>query len=347
MRFVPGRRGVGPTGRREEAGVSALASSRSPAETEPFRHPALFYRGMDEYLAGTLPFIEAGLAAGEPVAVAVPGAQLEALRAGLGGSAGRVRLIDMTRAGRNPGRILPGVLFAFADEHRDAEFVRIIGEPIWPGRSEVEYPACVQHEALINHAFVGRSVEILCPYDVAGLPRNVVDDAERTHPTVIGPAGQRLSGRYAPDEVLAGYNEALHAPPWVATLLVDAGALPQARAFAMAQARRAGLEPDRADDFEFAVNELVTNSIEHARTRCALRVWVADGHLVGEVSDSGRLEDPLAGRRPAPPEQSRGRGLLLVNHLTDLVRIHRSGQGTTIRIFMDLQLDAVRGRAAG
>jgi anti-sigma regulatory factor (Ser/Thr protein kinase) len=347
VRFVPGRRGVGPTGRREEAGVSALASSRSPAETEPFRHPALFYRGMDEYLAGTLPFIEAGLAAGEPVAVAVPGAQLEALRAGLGGSAGRVRLIDMTRAGRNPGRILPGVLFAFADEHRDAEFVRIIGEPIWPGRSEVEYPACVQHEALINHAFVGRSVEILCPYDVAGLPRNVLDDAERTHPTVIGPAGQRLSGRYAPDEVLAGYNEALHAPPWVATLLVDAGALPQARAFAMAQARRAGLEPNRADDFEFAVNELVTNSIEHARTRCALRVWVADGHLVGEVSDSGRLEDPLAGRRPAPPEQSRGRGLLLVNHLTDLVRIHRSGQGTTIRIFMDLQLDAVRGRAAG
>ncbi|GAA5134985.1 anti-sigma factor RsbA family regulatory protein [Pseudonocardia adelaidensis] len=301
---------------------------------EPFRHPALFYRGVDEYLGGTVPFIEEGLAAGEPVAVAVPGARHELLRGALGGSAARVQLIDMTRAGRNPGRILPGVLFDFADRHRHAGSVRIIGEPIWPGRSEVEYPACVQHEALINEAFAGRDVEILCPYDVVGLPHDVLQDAERTHPTVIGPAGRRGSGRYAPDEVLADYNEAMPAPPGVDPLLVDAAAMSQARAYAIAAARRAGLHPHRADDFEFAVNELMTNSIEHARTRCALRVWIADGHLVAEVSDGGRLEDPLAGRRPAPPEQPGGRGLLLVNHLTDLVRVHRSDRGTTIRVYM-------------
>jgi anti-sigma regulatory factor (Ser/Thr protein kinase) len=316
--------------------VSVLASSSPVSEAEPFRHPALFYRGMDEYLAGTLPFIEEGLAAGEPVAVAVPGAQLEALRAGLGDAAPRVRLIDMTRAGRNPGRILPGVLFAFADHHRDAEFVRIIGEPIWAGRSAEEYPACVQHEALINHAFAGRSVEILCPYDVATLPDDVLQDAERTHPTLIGPAGARFSGRYAPDDVIADYNRALPAPPGVPTLLVDAPTLAEARSFALAEARRAGLGSDRADDFELAVNELVTNSIEHARSRSALRVWVEDGHLVGEVSDTGRLDDLLAGRRPAPPDQPRGRGLLLVNHLADLVRIHRSDRGTTIRVYLKL-----------
>jgi anti-sigma regulatory factor (Ser/Thr protein kinase) len=314
--------------------VSALTSSPARTESEPFRHPVLFYRGIDEYLAGTLSFIEEGLAAGDPVAVAVPGAKLEPLRAGLAGSSARVRLIDMTEAGRNPGRILPGVLFAFADDHLDAERVRIVGEPIWPGRTEVEYPACVQHEALINQAFAGRSVEILCPYDAAALPHDVLDDAERTHPTVIGPAGLRRSSRYAPDEVLAEYNEALPSPPGVAALLVDAGTLSQARAFAMAEAQRAGLGPDRADDFEFAVNELITNSIEHARSRSVLRVWAEDGYLVGEVSDTGRLDDLLAGRRPPPPEQSRGRGLLLVNHLTDLVRIHRSDQGTTIRIFL-------------
>jgi anti-sigma regulatory factor (Ser/Thr protein kinase) len=112
--------------------------------------------------------------------------------------------------------------------------------------------------------------------------------------------------------------------------------LAEARAFASAEANRAGLATDRVDDFEFAVNELVTNSIEHARSRCALRVWVEDGHLVGEVSDSGRLADPLAGRRPAPPEQERGRGLLLVNHLTDLVRIHHADGGTTIRVYLTL-----------
>ncbi|MER6691577.1 MEDS domain-containing protein, partial [Streptomyces minutiscleroticus] len=40
----------------------------------PFLHPALFYAGEREYLAGTVPFVREGLAAGEPVAVAVPGA---------------------------------------------------------------------------------------------------------------------------------------------------------------------------------------------------------------------------------------------------------------------------------
>jgi len=302
--------------------------------SEPFRHPALFYRTLDEYLDVTLPFIVEGLAAGAPVAVAVPGTKLEPLRAGLAGSSGRVQLIDMTRAGRNPGRILPGVLFAFADAHRDAENVRIIGEPIWPGRTAVEYPACVQHEALINQAFAGRNVEILCPYDAAALPHDVLQDAERTHPTVIEPAGSRASSRYAPDQVLAEYNEALPAPPGASALLVDGTMLSEARAFAVAEARLAGLSPDRADDFEFAVNELITNSIEHARSRCVLRMWVEEGHLVGEVSDTGRLDDPLAGRRPAPPEQARGRGLLLINHLTDLVRIHRSDQGTTIRVYL-------------
>ena len=37
--------------------------------TDPFAHPAFFYRGHAEYLSGTVPFITEGLAAGEPVAV--------------------------------------------------------------------------------------------------------------------------------------------------------------------------------------------------------------------------------------------------------------------------------------
>jgi hypothetical protein len=36
------------------------------AHVDPFDHPALFYRDDREYLAGTLPFIADGLAAGAP-----------------------------------------------------------------------------------------------------------------------------------------------------------------------------------------------------------------------------------------------------------------------------------------
>ena len=97
-----------------------------------------------------------------------PAPRLRLLHDALGADAERVQLLDMTVAGRNPGRIIAEVLLATAAAHPDRH-VRIIGEPIWPGRSEIEYPACVQHEALINLAFRGRRATILCPYDVAGL----------------------------------------------------------------------------------------------------------------------------------------------------------------------------------
>lgn len=45
----------------------------------------------------------------------------------------------------------------------------MINEPTWASRSDVEYPACVQHEALINNAFTGRDLAVLCPHDESRL----------------------------------------------------------------------------------------------------------------------------------------------------------------------------------
>jgi len=55
--------------------------------------------------------------------------------------------------------------------------------------------------------------------------------------------------------------------------------------------------------------------------------------LVVEVADAGRLDDPLAGRRPAPPHQLGGRGLLMVHHLADLVRTTTGPGGTATRTY--------------
>ncbi|MFE6612092.1 anti-sigma factor RsbA family regulatory protein [Amycolatopsis sp. NPDC057786] len=308
------------------------------AGTDPFVHPALFYRGQDDYLAGTLPFIRQGLDDGEPVAVSVPGPNLELLRTALGPDAGRVRLLDMTEEGRNPGRIIPGVLRAFADDH-PAGRVRIIGEPIWAGRSELEYPACAQHEALINLAFTGREVTILCPYDVTRLDTRALTDAEATHPLLIDSTGERASAGYDPDRIITGYNTPLPEPapaePAAYTTLDavtgDAVSLAEARAMARGQAQRAGLSDDRVGDVELVVAELVANSVDHGGGQGRLSIWPEDGLLVCEVHDTGHVTDPLAGRRPASPGQLRGRGLLLINYLSDLVRLHTGPQGTTVR----------------
>ena len=310
-----------------------MSTTVDVSPSERFVHPALFYRGEAEYLAGTVPFVRDGLASGEPVAIAVPGGNLELLRAELGPDAGRVLLLDMTEAGRNPGRIIPGVLRKFADSHPDRP-VRIIGEPIWPARSELEYPACAQHEALINLAFAGRDVTILCPYDAVRLPPAVLADAEATHPVLLDRTGRRDSAGYAPHQVIATYNQSLPGPPDTAlgpVVITAATDVALARRLVGQHAGDAGLTTERIADVELVVTELVTNSVEHGGGSASVRCWVGDGYLVCEVRDGGTLADPLAGRRPAAPGQNRGRGLLLVNHLADLVRIHTRDDGTTLR----------------
>ncbi|MDO0924803.1 sensor histidine kinase [Streptomyces sp. TG1A-8] len=301
--------------------------------TEPFVHPALFYRGEEEYLHGTVPFIRDGLRGGEPVAVAVPGPNLELLKTALGEDAADVRFLDMTEAGRNPGRIIPKVLRAFADAHRRTR-VRIIGEPIWAGRSSVEYPACVQHEALINPAFQGRDVTILCPYDADRLSEQVLTDAYATHPVVISGGRERPSPVYAPEHVIARYNQPLVHATEAEELGFDADALPGARHYAVEQAARLGLSGIRLEDLALIVAELTTNSIVHGGGSGTVRIWADDGHVVCEVLDRGHLSDSLAGRRPPAPGQLGGRGLLLVHYLADLVHIHTGPDGTAIRCYI-------------
>jgi anti-sigma regulatory factor (Ser/Thr protein kinase) len=299
-----------------------------------FVHPALFYRGEKQFLAGTVPFVLEGLEAAEPVAVAAPPDRLELLEDRLGGRAAEVRFVDMTRAGRNPGWIIPGVLRKFADAHGEGR-VRIIGEPIWPGRSSLEYPACVQHEALINEAFAGRDITILCPYDAEGLDRRVLDDARATHPLVIDENSETASAAYSPETVVDRYNQALPVPPGAGVVVFgSSGQLSVVREFAVRYAREMGLADSRLNDLALAVAELTTNSVLHGAGGGTLRIWTEGEQIVCEVHDAGRLIDPLAGRRPQPPTEPGGRGLLLVNHLADLVRIHSGDPGTTIRFYL-------------
>ncbi|MFC8671355.1 anti-sigma factor RsbA family regulatory protein [Streptomyces griseorubiginosus] len=303
----------------------------------PFVHPALFYRDQQEYLAGVVPFVRKGLAAGEPVAVAVPTENLRLLKREIGTGEG-VRFLDMREVGRNPGRIIPGVLSAFADAQPPGTRVRIVGEPIWAGRSATEYPACVQHEALINAAFQGRTVTILCPYDIQRLDPQAVADAYGTHPVIVdaGSGRERESPPYDYEAVHARYNEPLPPAPEVPAHTFVSDVLGEVRHLATDAAARFGLVSPRLDDLALAVAELTTNSVVHGGGSGRLRVWAEDGYVVCEVHDQGRLTDLLAGRRPASRDQRGGRGLLIVNLVADLVRVHTNPAGTTVRCWFAL-----------
>ncbi|MFE0800360.1 anti-sigma factor RsbA family regulatory protein [Streptomyces sp. NPDC058812] len=300
-----------------------------------FAHPALFYRTEQEYTQQTVAFLQEGLANGEPMAVAVPGPNLDLIKNGLGTDAEGILFLDMTEAGRNPGRIIPKVLRGFADAHPEGR-VRIIGEPIWAGRSEVEYPACAQHEALINAAFKDRAVTILCPYDDVRLDADVLADARITHPTLITAGTEQVSDAYDWEAVVARYNEPLPAAPNAAIFTFGEKELPAVRLFAVDEAVRLGLAGERLLDAELAVSELTTNSVVHGGGRGTLAIWRETGQVVVEVRDAGRLADPLAGRRPPERGQIGGRGLMLVHYVADLVRTHTDADGTNVRLYLGL-----------
>lgn len=300
-----------------------------------FVHEALLYRDDEQYLASTVPFVHDGLAAGEPVLVAVPQRGIDLLRSALGRDADHVEFLDMRRAGRNPGRIIPGVLAAFADNSSAAR-VRIIGEPIWPERTALEYPACVQHEALVNTAFEGRGMWVLCPYDAANLDADAVRDAETTHPTVVEDRQRRTSTAYREPFLTAEeFNRPLPpVPAGALTRRFDLDELSAVRRLVAEFATETGLTADQVEDLVLAVNELTTNSVVHGGGVGTLLLWREGGVVVCEVRDAGRLANPMVGRRNPGASPTGGYGVMLVNLLCDLVRVHTREDGTAIRVWV-------------
>jgi anti-sigma regulatory factor (Ser/Thr protein kinase) len=92
----------------------------------------------------------------------------------------------------------------------------------------------------------------------------------------------------------------------------------------------------RTDGLVLAVNELATNSVRHGGGEGTLRIWTHEDVLVCEIQDAGHITDPRAGQTPPTPDQPSGRGLWVVNRLTDLVQLRSSPTGTVVRVHMRL-----------
>lgn len=295
-------------------------------------HATLLYEGAADYVEGVVSFLNGGLAADEPMLVAVPGPHVDLIRAALGGSADRITFEDMTQLGRNPGRIIPAIR-RFVDAHVGRR-VWFVGEPIWPGRSDAEVAEATKHEALINLAFADSTACVLCPYDVRGLELTVIADSHCTHPDVISHGAERPSTQYTDPAMLcdAAAWRLPAAPADAQTIEVGVGRLAVVRRFVGDHASAWGLADHRVDDLVAAVNEVATNTLVHGPGVGQLRVWREPTSVVCEVCEQGRIVDPLAGRRLPSVGMRGGRGLLVANHLCDLVEMRTDDGHLTIRL---------------
>jgi anti-sigma regulatory factor (Ser/Thr protein kinase) len=291
-------------------------------------HAALLHASTDEFVAGALGFVNAGLDEDEPVLVSAPGPGISFLRDRMNGQAHRVNWADTATDGANPARILP-VLRAFADAHAGRP-VRFLQELAWAARTSAEQREAIRHEALINVAFAAARVRILCAYDSAELDPVILRSARSTHPVLVAggtaaPSPAYDAGRVFPDE----WDQPLLRPPDGAATLAYQADLASVRAYAAGEATRIGLPPDRVLDLVLAVGEIASNTFLHTEAGGTLAIWAAGNELVCQVQDSGHITDPLAGRRRPAAGAGNGHGLWLVHQVCDLVEL-RSGPGETV-----------------
>lgn len=298
-------------------------------------HLALFYENDGEYLDGIVRFLGPALEAGEPVAVALPPDRVRALRARLNGAAAKVTILDMAELGGNPARIIPAVEGMLA-EHENGH-LHYVGEPIWSGRSPDEIREATKHEALINLAWPGARISVLCPYDVSALSPEVLADAERTHPFVMRGGEIAESEAYDGPVIPLGCDQSLADPPEHArSLEFGRHDLSRVRTQVTEVAGGTRLAAERKEDLLLVATELCTNAIRHGRGTGTLQVWSDPGEVLCQVEDHGEIADPLAGRRRPVPLATGGLGLWLVNQLCDLVEVRTGKAGTTVRAHVAL-----------
>lgn len=112
-------------------------------------------------------------------------------------------------------------------------------------------------------------------------------------------------------------------------------AVPRLRRLLRGWLTEGGVHPDLAEDVVLAVDEAVTNVVEHAYPReCGevrLRlVGPGAGVLEVTVSDDGTW-------RPPPTDPGfRGRGVQLIHRLADNARITHTPDGTTVSMCWDV-----------
>jgi anti-sigma regulatory factor (Ser/Thr protein kinase) len=326
-------RGERPVHTDSEPTVSKDPVRRASTEHSGLRHDAFLYDNRERYVADLLAFVRRGIACREPVLIIVPGPHLELLHAELSAAETRqVRMHDMSRIGRNPGRII-GLLSAFVLDQRRAARFRIVSEAVWPGRTDQEYPACVEHEALLNVALAEVPAHVVCPYDAVHLPPGRLSDAARTHPTLTRGDERRDSPSYADPRTTAALSDHPLSPPPENAQIVVVNTITgprTARRFAYEFGKRVKLPAARLDPLMITVHELAVNTILHGGGAGLMSLWTTEHDLVVQIDDGGRITDPLVGRRPPGPFEI-GHGLQVVHQVADLVRVHSGSDGTTVR----------------
>ncbi|MFL5906541.1 MAG: MEDS domain-containing protein [Solirubrobacterales bacterium] len=179
-------------------GVSVDYLARGAGPSSPMlEHHALIYDSEERLLKSAGEFIRDAGKRGETVLAVTTETKIEQLRRHLRSEARTVEFVESSAWYSTPGAALDGFR-RFCDDSLagGASWVRVVGEPIWKGRSQSEVEQWTRYESLLNLVFAASPMSILCPYDARSLDPEIVAAASLTHPHTAEEAGAAIGPNY-------------------------------------------------------------------------------------------------------------------------------------------------------
>ncbi len=310
---------------------------RTSAGGRGYDHAAVYYGSYDELLAVVVPFVRAGVDAGEPTVVSLTREKSDLVRAALP-DASDVEFLVADDLYARPAAAIKSYRELMADYvAAGARGIRIFGEVPRSGLGDT-WDWWARYEAAVNHIYDEFPLRSMCGYDTRTTPRHVLDDVARTHPFVRTAGNRHLANdRYVePPSFLTAPRTMTDHPIQRTPPLVDlTDPTPIVARRAVRAANRTNLSADEVEDLLLAVTEIVTNAVRHGRPPVRLRAWSDTGRVVVTVHDRGTgPTDPFAGLLPASNRSTGGFGLWLAHQLCHHVTFAGDDGGFTVRLTM-------------
>ena len=319
--------------------TSSAQATRAASATAGHGHAASVVGSDAELLAAALPFLEAGLRAGDLVALACPDDVAALICEALGEQADLVESEPrMSLLGSRPPDAL-SMCRRFVERASGAGSGRVrVLAYIDFGADPADWREGQRFEAVFNRLMGEAPVGAICIYDERRLSPQVIESAAATHPVLVRGTQWDVNGAFQ-DPV--SYVPALPFPRAPVEdgdpvfVVENAPSLPGLRHQIGAVLAVSVPDREQREDLHLAVAEIAANAFRHGTPPIAARVWSNGEQIVCTVSDRGTSwADPFSGYLPAHgfDLSNGGMGLWLARKLWDHVDVLPGADGLTIRL---------------
>ncbi len=319
----------GPGRRMSRSGGRGVDAARQVAD-------ALVHSSDDELLAVCVPFLRAGLNAGDTVVLSCADHRNALLADAVGRDPG-LTVLAPPQPWRRPVADLHDYRELVEAGARSGRRTRVVADSAF-GAGPADRSEWARFEAACHHATRSDPVWRICLLNRREAPDEVIAATERLHPFHYERGVRTRSTCYqAPadsvrQDAYVTRDPLTELPPTLTADDLTATDLTTLRHRLTAYLRDLGLPVWRVHEFTVAVSETVGNAIRHGRPPVRMALWSTPDRVLCTVTDLGAGFDyPLWSYCEVDPGRT-GLGVFLSRQLTDQVNICWTPEAFTVRL---------------